>query len=628
MTGWLSFEALGSALARVAAVWLSFWGAGSLAIRVDPVRRHLGATPKPVLGIMVTAALVALLSLLGLLHWWLCAVLVFVGAVAGVLELVAWCRSARPTIPSPPWLQLPLLILVVAAAVTNLLYAGWLNVFMNDPIVTYAVQPARWLSSGGMHFLSETPLSGRPLLAEMVFVWPTALAVDRLDQLLLLQVFNMVALSLIVPMSHRRAGAPRTTLLPAMLAVLTCNMLLSWTRVAKPDALAVMFATLSLAIESSAALGDRKPVGGYQDISSGLLMGMAISAKLTASLALIPYVLLLVQAGRRVTRHSRRYVLERLLAAAVLPSIFAVRTMVHTGSPFYPNLRLPWLLRETWRIPSIEAIRTSLDSVKSYYSLTMGNPRLLGIAHMLATWEAPAVLLAAGGLTALIRRRAGEYGYLLGGIALYAVASTFVFWPTWWGGKYTIIIIPFLAVAGGRMIGASRLSVRYSSIAAVLLILFFYSTDPYFPVFSISPSARAKFIQSFAAEEWKLPSRSFNVPQALGIHMWANSHLPDGTVLVALQEWDRHFSDHPVIVATRHPVGMRLYLDNSVEDERDILGALGADYVYYTVRRPVDPCLMDSLALLRHVGRGRLLEPVEMINGVQLCRVNPDYLRE
>ncbi len=625
MTDWLSIEALLEALARVLLLWMAFFGAGCLLRKPVFLRRHLSAVPRTVLGMLGMAALVPLLSLAGLLSRWPC--------VAALLALAAWgClgavgerdRLGKLRFPRPVWLQSGLLVLLSGVVVTNLLYAGWVSLFMADPMVTYAVQPVRWLSAGGMYFLDEMQFSGFPLLGEMIFIWPTALSADSIDQLLLLQVFNMSILIALVPMAFRIVRAGRRMLIPTCIAVLSCNLLLIWTRVAKPDALALMFVTLALSMLLRSLPAEAEAGRAMHDYSPFLLMGAALATKQTAAVALIPFAVLTGALLRR--RRLRASLVPRcLLVMGAIPAAFALRTMLHTGSPFYHVGRIGAFLKEEWVKPSVPAVNRLIRANMRYRTATEGGSFPAGLMHLVATWEAPAVILAVGSVSAVARRRAARYAPVILGVALYALAATVIFSPTWWGDKYAIMLIPFAALSGALMVGRSRPGFHAAWVLTTLSVVFYFSTAPFWPLESVSPRFRAGLAESFLSQRWALAGEPVYPPPALGVHMWANAHLPESTVLVSLNEWDRHFSHHPVVVATRHPIGIRLYLDNSAGEEMAILERLGAEYVYFQRRPSRGLVPIEQLELLRHIGRGAALEPVTLIGGTVLCRVNYDW---
>lgn len=622
MLDWLSTGALLNGMARVLLVWLAFYGGGCLLASVGPLRRYLRNVPRTILGMLGMAALVPLLSAPGILNRWSCSVLILALAAWGCLS----CLGERERLkelrfPGPVWLQAGLLLILALIVLTNIFYAGWVSLYMMDPLVTYAVQPARWLSAGRMYFLGEMQFSGFPLLGEMIFVWPTALSADRMDQLQLLQLFNMSVLVALVPMAFRVLKVHSRMLIPTCIAVLSCNLLLIWTRVAKPDALALMFVTLALSILARYLISEADAGGSIHDYSPFLLMGAALSTKQTTAVALVPFAVMtgaLLLRRRLRASHIPRY----LLVLGAIPAVFAVRTMLHTGSPFYHIGRIGALLKEQWVKPQVPAVDRLIRANMRFRTATEGGSFPAGLMHSIATWEASGIILSIGSFVALVRKRASAYAPVILGISLYALAATAIFSPTWWGDKYAIMIIPFAGLAGAKMVGRSRPGFHAAWMLTVLSVVVYFSTAPFWPLESVSPWFRAGLTESFLRRQWALPGEPVYLPPALGVQMWANAHLPESTVLVSLNEWHRHFSDHPVVVATRHPIGIRLYLDNTAGEEMAILERMGADYVYFQ-RNPSRRSLpLRKLELLRYVGQGAALEPVTLLGETVLYRVN------
>ncbi len=105
--------------------------------------------------------------------------------------------------------------------------------------------------------------------------------------------------------------------------------------------------------------------------------------------------------------------------------------------------------------------------------------------------------------------------------------------------------------------------------------------------------------------------------------MWMNSNLTSDVVVLSLHQEKRYFLDHPVYVGWRHPATQELYLENTVEEECSILDGLGVDYVTFYRVRPMEADMENRIAILNHVGRDEILEPIAIIsNGYLICRYN------
>lgn len=622
MLSWLSLNAVLVALTRVALIWISIYGLGWLISLFRPLKKHLEEMPQILLGLLGLALLVPILSVPGVLKRWVCIPLLFLFALVGCLRLLKRRASLKLGFPRPTWLQLLFLAVLAAILLSNLLYASWVNLRLADPMVTYAVQPARWLQHGRMYFLEETQFSGMPMVAEMVFVWPTALAADKVDQLHLLQLFNMTVVMAIVPLAFRKSGIDRRLFLPTWIAVVSSNLLLIWARAAKPDALATLFLTIALLLETRRALDRRMRNETVTDLSSYLMMGISIATKPTASIGLLPFGIILIWHVRRSGRMSWKKISTAILAIGLIPAAFAVRTMFHTGSPFYPVLRIEQLLKDKWVIPAVDSINSVFTRTKAFYSLTYRNSYLAGLMHLIGTWEGPAFLAAAGGTAALLQRRARKAIPLLLAIVSYAMLATFAFWPTWWGDKYSILFIPFLALAGSLMLGHRRWIILGASCVSTALVLLYFPMAPFYPLDSLSYSFRGKLIRSFVEGSWYLEAEPAYPSESVIAQMWANAHLPDSSVLISLYSWDRHFSQHSVITSTRHPVARRMYLEDTLEGEMKILRSLSADYIYFRRTPPADRVPVNDLEILRHIGKNSPLEPVATMRNVVICRIN------
>jgi hypothetical protein len=105
--------------------------------------------------------------------------------------------------------------------------------------------------------------------------------------------------------------------------------------------------------------------------------------------------------------------------------------------------------------------------------------------------------------------------------------------------------------------------------------------------------------------------------------MLANSALPSDAVIFSIHEEKRYFFDGKVIVGWRHPIGQRLYLESSLEEEIAVLNSMGVTHVGFYRNDPAPLEQERRLAILDHVGMGELLEPMIMVNGgYLLCKYN------
>lgn len=614
MFDWLSPWVFLQTMARVAVVWLAFYGAGKVLrkpLRIDSVFPLL---PSEILGLLAFVVLTIPLSLLGILNRTVCPVILVILAIPGVLFAYGNLRDRFP-LPKPKPVTVFLGLFLLFALLLNFTYASMPNLAFDDPLVTYAVQPDRWLNRGCIYWLGETAFSGFPLLYEMTALWPAAISSDRINQLSVLQVFqmSMLVLAVIRGMSLVRLG--KGLKLPTMVTVLITTSVYTWCSMAKNDTMALLFGTMALA----AAVRQReKDFSGFP-LSSWLFMGLTLATKQTAVIMLAPF--LLYSAGSFLG-YSVKWKAMALAALVAFPGAFAARTMLKTGSPTYPFYPITSMVREGWEL-NRPAENTIVNTRSSYLYEHKNFPLAKHIGIFFAYMEGNVLLLIAGIATALIMRRWGDL-YLVLPILVYSAIAIAAFWPPWWGAKYSIPFYPFVALIGARLLSGSKAG---ASIAVILLLPAFII--PGFIAVAGEPrgySYRTAVTSSVLMGRWNTESGYrmwMSTPEGM-THMWANTALPSETVIVSLHEEKRYFFDGTVIVGWRHPVAQRLYLENTLDEELAILDELGADYVAINRENPVVLDQERKLEILDHIGTGDLLEPVVIIDGgYLLCRYNP-----
>jgi hypothetical protein len=620
VTGWLGLGPFMWAILRVAIVWLAFLGAGTLVLGAGRIGRLFGRLPRVAAGMTVYMALAVLLSLWGLLTRTAVSVAVAAGAVPGAITAARSLRrrGARGEGSRVHPLVLLPAVLALYLVVTGLMLAARPELNFNDSQVTYMVQPDRWLNSGRMEFLDETTFSAFPMTAEILLVFPSSLSSDRLDQLILGQVFShslliwTVFLSMIV-LSFSREWFPA-----GIIAVTGCPILLLWTHFAKPDAFALFFLTVSLSI----LLRQIQEDAGPPDLSPYPLLGLALTSKLTAYPALVLFVPMYLY-----LLHSRKpgtgFLAASLTVAALLPLAFAVRTVLHTGSPFFPFAPLPSLLRPEWRMPGIELTYAVLSDRSSHFYPSVGF--LQNIGQYFAAWNSSVFLLAGGYILTLKRELPAGRTLVLSGTAAYAVLSLLLYYPAWWGAKYGILLIPFAALAGLWMLRKVKRGLVIGTAAA--MALYFLYESPLSPAEHWGIPFRNGLISSYVCGEWTIGD--FDVLDAqpeLAATLWMNGHLPPNSTVLSFNVKKRYFSDHRWIVAWRHPAAARLYLENSLEDEVGILEELGVDYVFLETGNPAPFDDENRVELFSRMGPGDLLDPVAAIDGCAVYRFDPGRL--
>lgn len=224
MLDWMSPLAFLQTIIRVGIVWVAFYGAGHVVERILPVRKLFRLLPKEISGALFLILLEIPLSILGIMNRTITPILLLLFSFLGMLLLVKKVRNLEKS-KNKNIIQLIGLIALIAVAILNLTYASMPNLLFDDPLITYAVQPDRWLNSGRIHWLEETTFSGFPLTYEMMAVWPASLSSDRIDQLSVLQVFQMTLLFFALFRGMQIIQIRRKFRIPLAITVLLCSML-------------------------------------------------------------------------------------------------------------------------------------------------------------------------------------------------------------------------------------------------------------------------------------------------------------------------------------------------------------------------------------------------------------------
>ena len=614
MLDWMNPLVFFQTLIKVAIVWIAFYGAGHIAEAVFRIRKICPLLPKEISGALFLILLEIPLSVFGVMDRTVTPLLLLLFAVPGLLLLVKKLRNIEKPKKVSPGMIIGLTALLVVA-VLNLTYASMPNLMFDDPLVTYAVQPDRWLNSGRVYWLEETVFSGFPLTYEMMVVWPASLSSDRLEQLSILQVFQMTLLFFALFRGMQIIRIKKKFRIPLSITVLLCTMLYFWCSLAKTDTAAILFCTLALA----AAVRELNDKSLKQQYTSWFLMGLALATKQTAILIVLPFVL---YKGFHFIRSSARIKLVSLACISVLPVIFAVRTMIHTGSPIYPAHQIAGMVKSEWeRIPPPEEILELNDRASQIYSSTnFSVAKHIGI--FLTSMEGILLLMLGGLVVALLKKK--QEWLLFLPLAVYFAASIVVLWPPWWGAKYSILIYPFVALLGVKaMQSRERFSSIFLTTVCVLSFVipgFIATANIVFPAYYRYTVAKSVF-----AGEWD-SSSGYRIlvssPEGM-THMWLNSYLKEPSVILSLHEEKRYFCDHTIYVGWRHPATQNLYLDNTLEDECVILDDIGVDYVLFYRSDPGVAEIEDRLLILDHIGMNEILEPVIRVSGnLLVCRYN------
>ena len=613
MFDWMSPFAFMQTIIRVSIVWLAFYGAGFLVEKFTGIRKLFPLLPREISGMLFLAVLEIPLSILGIMNRTVTPVLLLLFAVPGMLLLLQKAKNINR--PGKFSVLKTISILALLAAITmNLTYASMPNLDFDDPLITYAVQPDRWLNNGKVYWLEETTFSGFPLTYEVMAVWPASLSSDRLDQLSVLQVFQMTLLFFAIFRGMQIIGIKKKYWIPLTITILFCAMLYYWSSLAKTDTAAILFCTLALA----SAIKELKNKALIQ-YTSWLFMGLALATKQTALLILVPFVL---YKTHRFFASSFKVKAISLVCISFVPMIFAVRTMIHTGSPTYPEYQIPFLVKDEWKLLPAPVELTILTNRASefYESTNYSITKHIGI--YLTSMEG-IFLLFLGGLGVVLAGK-DRWWLLFLPIVAYFSVSIIVLWPPWWGAKYAILIYPFVALMGVKAMQSKE---KFCSVClpAICILSFVVPGFIIAPSLVLPASYRYTVAKSVLTGTWDAKfghSIFLSTPEGM-TYMWMNSALSDESTILSLHEEKRYFYDNKIYVGWRHPATQALYLNNSLEEECAILDEVGIDYVTFYRADPSAFEMENQLMILDHIGQNDILEPVISVSGNYLvCKYN------
>lgn len=597
-------------LLRIALVWLSLYGAGAISIHLLRKARVVNdcGIGRIFAGICAFLILIPLLSLLSVMNRVIVAMAVFALASVGALVLLKVLRGMRIVPPRPVLLFVPVAVLALFLCATNLLRACRPNDH-SDPLITYAVQPDRWLDEGRICFLEETEFSAMPLVGEILSVPAASLSLDRLDQLSLLQAFQMTLLLAALLYGSRKLEAGVWGSVIALCAGAACPLLAGWGALAKVDMTAAFLITISFC-GCMAAGQSRRRVPAW----AWLAFGLAAATKLTVWLLLPAFAILAAFAGEY--RIGWKALSGRIGLLLLVPAAFAIRTWLHTGTPFYP-FGLPMLP------PSAAWVRASAPALDAL-STRMHAAIPTELIDLVEAWSTVLYLLLIGIAVLVLGRKLRSAVSLLLAIAVTSGLGLAFLRPLAWGAKYTMPMLPFLACAGGLWLARSKVNLA----GQALFVALFCATTPIVQ--------RAQFLVSFATSEAPLQFDSDTYRSPRPVHLWADANLPEGTRLLSVFSAERYFSDHPVICARTHHSARRLFAVDGLEAELAILRDLGITHVYFDAADPMENALLilnywsppddagglaGQLSILSAVGSAGPLVPVALVEGFQVCEV-------
>jgi len=614
MLDWMNPLAFLQTLVRVAVVWFAFYGAGKMLREPLKIDRAFPLLPSEIVGMLAFVVLTIPLSILGVMNRTVCPIIILVCSIPGLLFVYGNLKR-RLALKRPPVLQILFGLFFVFVLILNFTYASMPNIGFDDPLITYAVQPDRWLNSGRIYWLEETAFSGFPLLYEMTAVWPASLSTDRMNQLSLLQVFQLTVLLLSLFRGLQILKVSKRFWFPVSTIVLLTTAIYYWCSLAKSDTIAVLFCTLALA----SAIRQKETGFEGSPLSSWLFMGLALAVKQTAAIVLVPFAL--YSAGS-FFKYSAKWKALALASLIAVPLAYGGRTMLKTGSPTYPFYPLNSLLRDEWHLQRPEE-QTMINSRSSYVyeSKNFSPEKHIGI--FFGAMEGTILLLLAGLISTVASKKRKDAVLTIPMFGYFAIAIA-SFWPPWWGYKYSILVYPLAALLGGKLLSPNLWGKMSTS--AILIASFFI---PGFVVAAVNPFPfhdRLFVTESIFSGEWD-PVNNYRVLRSTPenrTHMWANSMFSSETVIFSIHEEKRYFFDGTIIVGWRHPLAQKLYLDNSLDEELAILDSLNIDYIGFYRNQPTILEQENKLAMLDYIGVGNILEPVVIIDGNYLiCRYNP-----
>jgi hypothetical protein len=599
-------------LIRIAVVWLSIYGAGSV-IRSILVRLGLNrGLPFNTLltGFCTILIILPLLSPAGVMTRSVVSAIVFLFAAFTCIRTLPLLKGFRPTIGRDWPVFLPFALFVLFLCISNFARAVRPN-DNPDALITYAVQPDRWLDAGRIYFLEETEFSAMPLVGEIVAVPVASLSSGRLDQLSLLQAFQMSLLLASLVLVAWRLGGGKWGVAAALCAGASCPMLAGWGALAKVDMTAAFFLSIAMVeAASSAREGRAAPAASW------LAFGLAAATKLTVWAMLPAFLIVAVPGWLKQRPRSPAQPMLCLAALILVPAVFAVRTWIHTGTPFYPFSITGLHANAGWAPTPVPA----LDS------LGAGDPASLPheIMALIGAWGATLFVFLIGLVALISGRRIREAILPVASVLVTAALSFLAFRPLAWGAKYSLHVLPFIAGLGGVWIARSRINLYAQALLVVLVCL-------------MTPIvARARFLMGFglSAEPLQFDTDTYDSPREA--QLWMNINLPSASRVLSLFSAERYFSDFEVICARTHPVARSLFVVEGLDQELAVLRRLGITHMYFDIDDPMQmdltstyffeapdslPDLAGHLSIIADPDAAELLDTLAIIDGYAVCSI-------
>lgn len=551
-------------------------------------------------GIVFLISISPLLSILNLFTRNVLSVIIVMGALAGSCFFHRYLRQSLKRTGFPGLGTAALFLITGFLLLSNLLRASIPDT-NPDALTAYAATPDRWLNNGEITYFEDSTFSGFPWTGEILSSWPASLSAGLMDQLSVLQVFQMTMLLAAAVTAWRLLSKGLNGLLLCVSACMSTSMLVEWASLPKIEMTALFFATVAFGI----LLKQYSAEDRIFTFIPFLAMGLALATKVSAYILLPSFLLLVlfVPVYRKLS-----VILPAILLMLIPPAVFAVNTYVHTGAPFYPN-KLPFFSPDQehvlFEVPEITIHARANVASNDLLVETEPDRFFTNLGRLIESWGLPAYIFLFGIIAALISRKQFRVFVPLGCMLIYAVISSIAFDPIKWGAKYAYLMSPVLAAAGVAWSKGSFLN-RYVFYGYLIVLLI---------VSSVHTRMKSVFSYPFFSES--IGFNSIDGVEVKPLHEWCNNNLPDGTRLLSLWKREIYFSDHEIIVIEKHPLGLRLFLTPSLGEEMALLDRMNIDFVYFKSDDPMPGKLERCI----HFLYSRRLDFVTEIDGYSLYRI-------
>jgi hypothetical protein len=551
-------------------------------------------------GIIFLLAVSPLLSLLNLFSRTALPVIIIIGALAGSRFFLKYGRQIVRRVRFSGSKTTALFLITGFLLISNLLKASIPDT-NPDALTAYAVAPDRWLNNGELTYFEDSIFSAFPWTGEILSSWPASLSTGIMDQLVVLQVFQMTMLLAAAITAWKLLGSDLNGLLVCVSACMATSILVEWASLPKFEMTVLFFTTVAIGTLLKQYLTEDRTFS----LIPFLAMGFALATKVTAYILLPSFLLLVlfIPIYRKLL-----HILPGILLMLLLPAIFAVNTYAHTGAPFYPNT-LSFFPPDTEHVivevPEIAAHARANIASNDLLVETSPDRFFTNIGRLIESWGLPVYLFLFGTVYMLVSRKRFGVLFPLSCVLVYAVTSSIAFNPIKWGAKYAYLMSPVFAAAGATW--SKKLFFNKYVLYGYLIVLLIIS----------SFHTRVKAVLSYPFFTESIGFDVSNGVEVKPLHEWCNSNLPDGSRLLSLWKRERYFCNHEIVVIENHPLALRLFLAQSLSEEMAFLDHMEIDYVYFNSDDPMPGKLERCLRFLN----SRRLDFVIEIDGYSLYRI-------